>query len=161
MRSWFVSGVAAAFLVMPLGAAAATFNVIFSGAAPLPSGTITFANVGDLAPTSFSFSDGISVWTSADSITGAWATLWSGSLPVDFQGAGGSLLSIFDTVAPNASGGDLRFIEAGLSLAGPSYNSVAPGAFSYAVVVPEPTTFSLVALGVLALGLGRRRTAAR
>jgi len=160
MRSWLLSGVCAALLLMPLTAAAVTFNVIFSGGATKPSGTITFANVGDLAPTSFLFSDNISVWTEADSVTGSWATLWNGNLPVDFLGAGaGILLTILDTVAPQGSGQDLRFIKAGASLPGPSYNSQSPGAFAY-TVVPEPTTLSLVGLGMLALGLRRRRAAA-
>jgi len=149
-----------ALILIPVATQASTFNVIFTGGSPLPSGTVTFAADGpaNTTPTSFSFSDGNHVWTESDSIIqGAFNTQWSGLTPISFTNAGGNVMIHDDQAMP--FGGNLQF----------TYNPPIPtwatftsalGTYSFQAV-PEPVTFSMLALGALALGLRRPRAAAR
>jgi hypothetical protein len=155
-----------ALILSPVAAEAITFNVIFSDALTQQgtvftnlSGTIAYTSAGDLAPSDFFFSDGNATFTPANPISGAWDATWSGSTLKSMVTSGSIFLYdngnrlVFSPAAPSLGVDSYEYDTA-------RYISGALGQVTF-TLVPEPSTFLTVALGVLGLGVRRRRAAVR
>jgi hypothetical protein len=117
------------------------------GTGPLPGGTITFATAGDSMPSTYSLTDGISVWAPPDlepvPLEAFWPTCGCASDPPILHG------SIQDDVAPETTGATLAFTDFRWT------SGLNGGSYSLALV-PEPTIALLLACGLVGLGVRRR-----
>jgi len=147
-----------------------TFNINFAGSGTIPMGSLTLDS-DDIDPLMtvlfstmltapiYTFDDTVSVWTNDDSL------FFDPTVTFDASGVPtGLALSVVDDVNPSGDGRLLtlfansswRSTEAGASNTG-TYSSAGAGTGPGPIPVPEPTTLSLLAAGLLGLGVMRRR----
>ena len=88
-----IAAVTTCLFALPTAASAVTWNITSANI----DGTIVYASAGDSEPTSFSITDGASIWTEADPINVPFASVWAGSVLTEITP------SIADDISPNAT----------------------------------------------------------
>jgi hypothetical protein len=122
-----------------------TYDVTFTGGGPIPTGSITFANVGDVVPSTYFFSDGTYIWTPPDNEVTPFAATWAGSALQSVH------VFVEDDALPGGGGSPLQLVDA------MTWATGSGGSGTYSLAVPEPMSAALLTLGLVGLAVQGRR----